>query len=166
MEGFFAGLEQAIRERNWHATLVLALTLPDICAKTVTPVGGSRKRYADWFDRHVSPKYMGGSAQYRQVHLSGNDCYALRCALLHEGTTDTSEHSAAEILERFQFVTPGERGNIWHNNRHDATLILMVDQFAKDVLDSARAWWASVPDEQRHSRQHLALIDADTLEGI
>lgn len=168
MEGFFEGLERAIRDRNWHAALVMALTLPDICAKTVVPAGGSQRRYADWFDKHLKDKYTGGAGEHRHAFLTGSDCYALRCALLHEGSADITEQRAQEALERFNFITPGERGNSWHNNKRDGTLVLMVDEFAADFLAGARSWWASLNEEQREEarQRHLKLIDADTLNGI
>lgn len=168
MEGFFEGLEQAIRARNWHAALVMALTLPDICAKTIMPTGGSQKRYATWFDEHVKDKYIGGAGEHRHALLTGNDCYALRCALLHEGSADITEQRAQVALENFSFITPGESGNRWHNNEVNGTLGLMVDQFAADVLTAARSWWASRTEEQRQDtrQRHLNLIDADTLDGI
>ncbi|MEU5281126.1 hypothetical protein AB0G87_32500 [Streptomyces asoensis] len=154
MDGFFGGLEQSLRDRNWHAVLVMSLTLPDICVKASDPSRKTnRTRYAAWFEQHVGPSYTRsvGAQQYRQEHkfLSGDDCYALRCALLHEGSTDTSEQRASDVFDSFRFFAPGADGNVNHMNQDGGKLYLMVDVFAKDMLAGARAWWDSLtPAEQ------------------
>ncbi|WP_309049071.1 hypothetical protein [Streptomyces sp.] len=154
MEGFFDGLEKAIDERNWHATLVMALTLPDICVKG-SDLGSrtSRSRYAAWFETYVAPaytRYVGATDHGEEIRfLSGRDCYALRCSVLHEGSDDTTAHEVREALDRFHFCTPGTRGNNVHMNMSDRALNLMVDVFARDVLAGARAWWASLPDAEK-----------------
>ncbi|MEU5097613.1 hypothetical protein [Streptomyces sp. NPDC020996] len=167
MEGFFDGLEQAIRERNWHAVLVMALTLPDICAKIVMPAERSGRRYAAWFDQHVKPKYtfqIGVGAQER-VFLSGTDCYALRCVLLHEGSTDTARQPASDALDRFHFCVPGQFNLRLHCNQIGRALILMVDEFAVDVLNAARAWWSSLDSAEREATagRLLAIRSTDNI---
>ncbi|OGK44080.1 hypothetical protein A2957_01300 [Candidatus Roizmanbacteria bacterium RIFCSPLOWO2_01_FULL_38_11] len=65
----------AIENENWYAALFVSLSFPDICA-ALESGETSGKKYADWFEKNLS-QYKG--------FLSGNDCYALRCALLHLG---------------------------------------------------------------------------------
>ncbi|MET7608965.1 hypothetical protein [Streptomyces avermitilis] len=171
MEAFFDGLDQAIRDRNWHAALVMALTLPDICAKTVTPTGRSKQRYVAWFNDHVKAKYTNtvGAAREETVFLSGEDCYALRCALLHEGSADITSQPARDVLEHFHFSVPGHRNNVWHCNQVGGALLLAIDHFASDILNAARKWWEdSLTDDERAAAQvnHLTLIDSDTIEGF
>lgn len=170
MEGFFDDLEKAVRAENWHAALVMSLTLPDICAKAVTPTEGSKRRYVAWFDQHLRPRYTSGVGPWREpvVFLSGDDCYALRCALLHEGSADITQQQARKVLELFRFYVPGKRNIRAHRNRMNDTLILMVDEFATEVLDAARAWWRSLPEEERAAtrQRQLVLSDSDTMLGI
>ncbi|MGW1669015.1 hypothetical protein [Streptomyces sp. NPDC002324] len=168
MDGFFEGLERSVESRNWHATLVMALTLPDICVKASDPSKKTNaKRYAAWFDAHVGPSYTltVGAQEYRQEtnFLSGNDCYALRCALLHEGGSDTSGQHARDVLDYFQFSTPGADGNVNHMNQVGGKLYLMVDIFAMDMLAGARAWWASLTptDQAAVKARQLTLVTTD-----
>lgn len=167
MEEFFDGLDCALDEQNWHAALVMALTLPDICDKAVTPDESSGRRYRTWFDHYVGPSYRRrvGVAQEEVTFLSGRDCYALRCALLHEGSTDTSMQRAREALSRFHFCTPGQFNNSMHCNQINDALVLMVDEFAKDILDAARAWWASItPGERRVADEKMIMLhDTDNI---
>ena len=171
MEGFFDGLEQAVREQNWHAALAMSLTLPDVCVAAAATNGKTTgKRYVQWFDQHLRPTYTysGDPVRGPLVFLTGDDCYALRCALLHEGSTDITGQSARKVLDRFSFCTPGRRNNVWHCNKIGNVLILMVDRFATDVLAAARSWWASLTDEQREAarQRQVRLIDSDTLMGM
>ncbi|GAA1899990.1 hypothetical protein GCM10009837_23320 [Streptomyces durmitorensis] len=168
MEGFFDGLDQAVRERNWHAALVLALTLPDICVKASDPDRKtSRSRYAAWFEEYVAPAYtlyVGTPSDGEEVKfLSGKDCYALRCALLHEGSDNTTAHEVREALDGFHFCTPGERGISVHMNKSDRALNLMVDTFAQDVLAGARTWWETLPFEEQNAARtrQIALHSTD-----
>lgn len=170
MEGFFDGLEKAVGDRNWYAALVLSLTLPDVCVKASDPARKtSRSRYAEWFDTYLGPKYRAytGAGEYRELttFLSGKDCYALRCALLHEGSSDTSGQPSREALDSFQFCVPGESRTVNHMNLVNEGLVLMVDIFAMDMLGAARSWWASLPESEQQAAESRMLVlhgvDAD-----
>lgn len=171
MDGFLDGLDQALRERNWYAALAMSLALPDICVKASDPATKTnRSKYAAWFDEFVGPKYRRSVGAERQEHvfLSGRDCYALRCALLHEGSADVTEQSAREALDRFHFCAPGKQNNTWHMNQKDGSLLLMVDQFAADLLEAARAWWSSLEPEARQQamKTHLTILDSDRVRAF
>jgi hypothetical protein len=134
----------ALQQENWYAALTLALTLPDICSNLEEPSHRSRQRYTRWFDTHVGPKYSFDRGWDRGVHviLSGNDCYALRCAMLHSGTDDTTEHAAREAVDLFQFLAP--LGPLIHGNSHGRTLQLQVDVFCLDICEAADQWLVEV----------------------
>lgn len=171
MDGFLDGLERSLQEQNWHAALVMSLTLPDLCVKAANPAEKTNgAKYAAWFDEFVGPTYMRPVGPDRRLHvfLSGNDCYALRCALLHEGSSEVTTQRARETLERFHFCVPGDRNISWHMNQKHGALILMVDQFAADVLEAARSWWGLLEPDRRHAarKTHLTLLDADTFNDF
>ncbi len=57
--------------------LFIALTIPDICCGKNTP----KEKYIEWYDTWVvcgDPKPI----------ITGNDCYNLRCSILHSGSVD------------------------------------------------------------------------------
>ncbi|MFH8610972.1 hypothetical protein ACH4D5_26200 [Streptomyces sp. NPDC018029] len=171
MEEFFDALGRAVSERNWYAALTLSLTLPDICAQAEQPgTQTSGRHYKAWVEKHLVPAYTRnvGYPPVSMVFLSADDCYALRCALLHGGSADIESQKARKILKDFIFLTPGKRGISWHRNRKDDSLILMVDEFAIDVLRAARAWWGSMSDEQKQAAHAslISLTDADHVEGF
>lgn len=141
MQNFIEATRKAINNKNWYGALFIALTLPDICGKLEFPELSSEKRYKDWFDR-----YMGAKYQYNDnIFLSSNDCYALRCALLHEGSDDITQQRCQKVLEKFLFISEGPHCNYMQNNyvnsqRVKTTLQLRVDKFCEDICDSVELW--------------------------
>src|SRR5687768_14320942 len=151
MQALLDSVRQAIADRNWYAALTLTLTLPDICGKVDTPELGSNKRYAAWFDNYVGPTYKTQFAHEPTPHifLSGNDCYALRCSFLHEGTSDITAQRAREALEHFIFLAPKEVGSM-HICQTGNKLILEVDKFCADILAGIQKWFNDIlPDSQK-----------------
>lgn len=123
-------LKSSISSGNWYGALFLALSLPDILGRIKYPNMSSQKRYSLWFKEYIQEKYTTRNG----VHLSGNDCYALRCSALHEGSEWIEKQRAREIVKRFKFYLPKE-GIIYHNNMFGGTLQLQVDIFCNDILE-------------------------------
>jgi hypothetical protein len=147
MQAFVDSLRQAIAQKNWISVLTLSLTLPDICAGVDHgTIGGSKRRYVKWYDDNLRDLYGFPSNKFaeRSVLLSGEDCYALRCALLHEGTDDITSQRARRALDRFIFIAPPPNGNTFHCNQVDNQLQLQVDKFGEDVANAVEKWWNSV----------------------
>jgi len=148
MNNLIHSLESAIEQKNWYAAVMVALTLPDICGKIEHPADNSGARYKKWCEKYLEPKYthfvgpswMGG---FEHKFLSGSDCYALRCALLHEGSDEITEQRARESLDRFHFTAPPDSGSM-HCNQANMVLQLQVDKFAADIIQSIREWLSDI----------------------
>jgi hypothetical protein len=143
MKRFTNSIRTALQARDWYGALTTALTLPDICGRMETPNEGSNHRYARWFSKWVEPLYMMESFGEKHVFLSGNDCYALRCSLLHEGGENIEEQRAKEALENFHFIEPPANGNSIHKIQSNQSLLLQVDIFCNDIADAVDRWVAS-----------------------
>ena len=76
-------VELSLQSSNWYSGLIVALSLPDIAGWVDNPMQGSRAKYAAWFEDFVSPAYTHQVGGAPHKFLSGDDCYALRCSLLH-----------------------------------------------------------------------------------
>jgi len=141
MKQLIDSVESSLKERNWPAALNSTLTLPDIAGKISYPITASGKRYADWFDEYVGAKYKSEVGAGHNVHtfLSGKDCYALRCSLLHEGSSNIKEQSAKDVLDDFMFVAPPKSGSV-HCNQFNQKLQLQVDIFCNDILRGLKQW--------------------------
>lgn len=140
---FTQAIEKSLNEENWYSALALALALPDICANVCFPNEGSRRRYARWYNQYMLPKYTRrvGADRAEHVFLQGEDCYALRCALLHEGTHNISEQRAQQAIENFNFVVPPQGCEV-HMNQMNNALQLQVDVFCRDICSSVHQWLA------------------------
>lgn len=136
MQHLIDAVRRSIREKNWYAALTGALVLPDIASKLDGGPRGSQQRYTAWYDLYLLPKY----SRNPEVVLSGRDCYALRCAFLHEGEFDTSNHPARDVLDRFQFVEPPIEMASLHRNRCGNMMQLQIDRFCEDVCVAVTEW--------------------------
>src|SRR5215831_12861852 len=80
MKRFTDAGRQAIAAKNNYAALSLALMIPDICGSLEDPgPGKSQRRYERWFKQWAEPKF---------VNLSAEECYQLRCSMIHSGSAE------------------------------------------------------------------------------
>lgn len=164
MRHLTAAVRQAIDQENWYAALGLALTLPDICGRIESPRRRSQERYIDWCDRYLAPRYSISSTMMKpevRVMLRGSDCYALRCAVLHEGADDIVDQRAREALAAFEFVAPPPAdsrapGLVWNLNA--TTLRLQVDIFCEAICEAVDEWEATVVAQDEGARVRAASL--------
>ncbi len=148
MKFLINAIENSLRSKNYYGALFLTLMAPDICGYAQDPKIDSSKRYVDWFNTYLSKKYQHriGANHKEHIFLSGEDCYALRCSLLHEGRSGVSHQRIRQALDDFTFVVSVK--NYMHCNYssksgHNA-LQLDVETFCKDMLDGVRKWHQDV----------------------
>jgi hypothetical protein len=142
-------VRQAMAQQNWYAGLSLAMTLPDICGKMREPQNSSSRRYIAWVDEYLTPGWthtlttFGGDERQLRF-LNGADMYALRCALLHEGSDDILGQRVREVLAGFEFRAYPQPGMIVHLNLLGPRLQLQVDVFCEEVCVGVEQWLAEV----------------------
>ncbi len=167
MKDIIAALRQSLKDENYVASLALCLLLPDICGKMENK-SGSKARYIEWFQKYLSSKYDG--------FLSGLDCYALRCAVLHEASDDI-EDKDRDVLQQFYFVTKGPHRNLFSNctfgsPKYDSKemLQLSVYDLCQDFMNAFQQWMDDVKlDPEIQRRLELALTihkPGDGLGGV
>lgn len=142
MKRFINAIEQSLKTKNWYSSVTLALTIPDICGWLENPAAKSQERYVKWFDDYLLPIYKQDSFGPDFAFLTGNDCYALRCSYLHQGSDNIADQKAQEVLSRFKFMTNG-----LHLIRIDDLLGLDVVRFCSEMCYAARVWLSKVADE-------------------
>tara|TARA_R110001632_G_scaffold16353_8_gene53042 strand:+ start:80 stop:631 length:552 start_codon:yes stop_codon:yes gene_type:complete len=174
MEHLTDAIKSSLESKNWFSAIALTLTIPDICAKITDGNKSSGEKYADWFNDFVGAKYITNYTQERldffkekapdvyeelkhQTKLSGNDCYALRCAFLHEGESEILNQRAQEILDEIQFVEPNSQ-LIVHGTIINKKLILHIDTFANDIIEGVRQWKSTLNADQIASLDKLAKV--------
>ena len=158
MEKIIKDIEEALAAKSWYSALALAISLPDICAYIETGSCTSQTRYKKWFEDNLP--------NYKDL-LSGADCYALRCAYLHQGHEDTRSQKAKDVIERYHFVTPKRNWRV-HLNKVGTVLQLQVDVFIKDICDASIKWWNNLrkTKEVKERIEYLIRIRDIEKEGI
>jgi hypothetical protein len=144
MRHLTAAVRQSVAGENWYGALAMALTLPDICASSESADGKTNgKRYAWWFDRFLLSTYTAAVGGQPYTFLTGDDCYALRCAFLHQGDFDVTDQRVRTVVSHFEFVPPVS-GHVIHRNMRQGpgytVLQLQVDVFAIDIVDGVDSW--------------------------
>jgi hypothetical protein len=128
MEDLLGQIRRALQANLYYAALFPVLALPDICGALESPDGEANKpKYAAWFDKWVAQRYRGT--------LTGDDCYYLRCSLLHQGTTRHAKSTYSRVL----FLEPNTIG-FAHNNILMDALNIDLPTFCADMIDGVEAW--------------------------
>lgn len=143
MDELLDQIEASYKLGHFYVALFCCLVLPDICGAISSADGTARgQRYKDWFDKYVAPKYDG--------NFDGGNCYAFRCAALHQGK---SEHQNLGY-KRVIFLAPTDGAQAFmHNNVLNDALNVDLVEFCKDVVSAVRQWMhdeASNPDFQKN----------------
>lgn len=93
------------------------------------------------------------------VRLSGADCYALRCAYLHQGDMDIEGQPAQEYIDKFVFEIP--KTSFMHNNlswgQDGMKIYLQVDIFCNDILLGIEQWLQDIKDDKEKMDKIQAL---------
>lgn len=155
MDHLIKAVEDAMVSGNYYAALTVAVTLPDICGWIEDPATSSTSRYVRFFDAHMAQHYVHpmGRSGALQVFLKGKDFYALRCALLHQGTDDISLQKARATLDSFRLIMPPSNITIHCNLFGTNQLQIQVDIFCREIMKGAYAVLASiVPGSGSHTR--------------
>lgn len=163
MKELLASIEQCLKAQNWYAATALSLTVPDVCAALESLDGrASGKLYAGWFDKYLGAKY-GASAGGGQPWLTGSDCYALRCAFLHQATDDISTQAVRRVYEGIRIHESEHLLSIQSNLPRELgipdTLFICAGMFCQDICEAAMEWLAYAADrEPIRSRLSLTVL--------
>jgi hypothetical protein len=135
---------EAVRDANlFYVALAGSLMVPDMAAAMDAEDGRTTaSRYAAWFDQHVASRFFG--------LITGDDCYGLRCSMLHQGRMAPHKGSYSRVL----FVEPGTTPNLFHCNVMDDALNIDVRIFVAEIIASARAWLDAVEQTDLYRRNY------------
>lgn len=139
---FIKSVKLSLATGNWFSALFVSLSLPDICGKIESlPDTGSKARYQAWFTKYMARHYTSeiGPGHDLHVFLSPTDCYALRCALLHEGEDEIGNQPCRKVLDRFHF-TINSAQNYIHCNQVNNVLQLDVKIFCEQICQGVEQW--------------------------
>jgi hypothetical protein len=145
LEMIFSDIERALKARLYYVAIAVSLSIPDICAalelfpadKRVT-----RKNYIAWFKENLSSEFQVFTAE---------DCYRLRCGVLHKARSSHPELSYHRIA--LMLPTPGgytihEADAGYNGGSEERILTMHPEIFCHRVIAGARRWLAAKRDDQ------------------
>lgn len=138
MEALLESIELSAETENWNSAIALSLMIPDICP-ALAGVPQGRARYLDWFRDHALSRFSIINSYINIALLSAEECYAMRCSILHAGTDELSVDKKNPNLSKIIFTTTGSSFV-----RIDDVLIIHPADFAHRMCASARGWIATV----------------------
>lgn len=94
----------------------------------------------------------------QKVLLSGADCYALRCALLHKGSDQMDRQRAQDTLERFVFTIPRGRACFNGNLMMPGILQISVPIFCSQVAVAVDDWAKTVATDMGIQQEMKRLL--------
>lgn len=136
MKHLFNEIEKSLSGGNFYAALFMILTVPDICLSV--KIGKHQGTdYEKWFNKNMPSNYNG--------FISGKDCWAFRCAILHEGTDNVLGQSKKDIIDKFEILSKKESShliymgsNSYNGIIQQTKLVLNLHTFCDDLINSAR----------------------------
>jgi len=146
IDRYLDSIIKSLESKNWYGALFIALVIPDICGALEHPNEKPGVRYVNWYNKYMLAKYSStiGPLHEPHVFLSGDDCFALRCSLLHQGTGDIEKQKISTILKSVRFNEPPDNGGMLHRNQRNNVLQLQVDIFCNDIIDATHQWLSDV----------------------
>lgn len=171
MKQFTDAVLLAIDQRNYTAALFISLSLPDICVRleAVTGVRPGRSKYMAWFETYMGRYYTKAIGYPPEVHafMTGEDCYALRCALLHSGRTQIDDDKVKTTLEKIHFTAVE---GMHCNQLYGALQIdvaIFCRQLCSGVLEWEQTFRSHFPEEQHRIDELLTVhIDRFVVDGF
>lgn len=126
MKDIIEAIQKNLEDKNYYSALFLAVMLPSICGALESENGeDSRGKYIAWYDKNI-----------KGLFLKGNDCYQLRCSLLHQAKTTSKKSSFSRVI----FTFPVPSGNTFHNNVLNDVLNLDIPIFCRTLVNSVNEW--------------------------
>ncbi|WIO73601.1 hypothetical protein QP938_09880 [Porticoccaceae bacterium LTM1] len=135
-------VESSVETGSYLLGLYVALALPDICGALESNNGrATGNRYKAWFNKWVAPKY--------ERILTGDQCYAYRCGVLHQGRSKHESLGYSKII----FLEPNP--NIYmHKNIFNDALNLDLKEFCSDIVSSVREWLLTMNENGNYKRNY------------
>ena len=145
-------IRRALNLELYNCALATALTLPDICGKVEFPNEYSRERYTKWFDKYVRDQFTAVATklpeelEVKYQWLRADECYALRCAVLHSGDYKPEK---VELSKIYLHAHKREWENYSHIIRDSKYIDAVVIDLCEKLCLAAEEYYNSVEDKNR-----------------
>ena len=159
IEKILASIRISLKNGAYYSALISALTLPDICGEIDYSNHTSKDRYIKWFNKYLHNYYNQKGYKSQVDFLVAENCYALRCSLLHEGISYIGDQKAQQgSLRKIHFHTSDyDKGHCNLNCDNIEGLQLNVERFCDDVIEATRAWLNDISRDKNKSEKVRSL---------
>ena len=164
------------------SALSLALTLPNILSNIEFNRRTFRKEYVDWFNQWVYKYYEQPPSDNEFINrglsatkFDGENCYALRCSLLHAGNTDLKDNKwKIDIFVLCSSDVSTHSGDAYvcdvSNNSANNTYVSLNIVGLIDALLAGAKEYISQNEEKiqqyQHSAMHRVLFGSIEIENL
>lgn len=156
-------IKQILDSGILYSALILALTIPDICARITYPSMPEKNghRYAKWFDDMIDKYNLGemGPGKNRFDCFNGYMCYLLRCHMIHGETTNIEDIPNREKSSmkqdgydyiHFEFTNnPFSEVFIFKGTKKIAFFCKSIYQLVMQIISCADACYQKEPDKSK-----------------
>ncbi len=88
----------------------------------------------------------------RDNPFTGEECYAFRCGLLHEGKFAQSQKPRPT---RIVFVEPGYSNySIHYCEIHNDTFLIQIDRFVEEIMQGCELWLDTVQETETFKKNY------------
>lgn len=160
-------IEKALEARLFNIGLITTLTLPDIICQSISDTDTNSTTYINWFNEFVS-KFFSKDVQTNTL-LSGNDCYSLRCSVLHKGTTDITVQKKRKDLENFiVFASHNPELFIFREFEDEKYLRIDISVLFKNIVYGYMDWKRQLSPEllTKHNSYNSLEINEISIDTI
>ena len=171
MDRLISSIRDSLLYGNNIAAVAMAVMLPDICGKVEWPtLKGNRKRYTAWCEKYLKEIYQSdwknlnslvelmklqpeknADGTYKITFLKSECLYQLRCALLHEGSSELEVDNdgiplggfnhECEFLER-----PDMRVSVKYENATKKIIVSFdTTTFCENMCNVVESWLKDHP---------------------
>jgi hypothetical protein len=150
MQDYFDQVRKAANSELYYLALAGALVIPDMCSGMDSEDGKTNSaKYIDWVDKYLAGKFTAGADH--TPNFSGEDCYGIRCGLLHQGRLEPHKGKYSRVL----FLEPGKNGGITlHNNVLNDALNIDLPTFVLTMVETAEKWLKEVEGTDKFKSNH------------
>jgi len=128
--------------------IFMSAAIPDMCAALESDDGRSTAvKYQAWFEKW---------AAHRMSLMTAEDCYSLRCGLIHQGRLGGLKGAVSRVV----FPLPNPAFVTLANCKFNDVYVYDISRFCSDMISSSNDWWQASKDNSTvlKNAQHVLKV--------
>lgn len=145
-------IECALTHKLYNLALISVLSMPEIICQSVKEEKTNSKDYIEWFNNYVARFYI--KPHSKEPILNGNDTYALRCSILHQGRSSIKKQDIRKDLDDFVFFASHNFEKMYFPSySSDKRMKIHIEEIFKSIVNGYFQWKKELSPEllKRHA---------------